>query len=100
MTRLALALCLVLLAACGRSETPPYPPAYEVNFKTACETRTTPARCACIWDKIEDEVDPNAFAALEQLPLSERQAHPLTRQIEGYALACRGTPPVEQPPAP
>src|SRR5262245_35792334 len=100
MTRLALGLCLVLLAACGRPEAR-YPPEYEINFMNACEVHgSSQARCACIWDKIEAHVDPNAFAALEQLPTSERNAHPLMHQIQGYWEACPERPPVEQPPAP
>jgi hypothetical protein len=103
MTRLALGLCLVLLAACGRPEQS-YPPQTEITFKSNC-TAGDPspeqqAYCACTWDKIEAEVDPNSFAALEQLPTSEREAHPLMRQIRGYMQVCRGTAPVEQPPEP
>lgn len=81
-----------------------YPPQTEVTFKSHCEaSEASPAQqayCACTWEKIEAEIDPNSFAALEQLPTSEREAHPLMQQIRGYMLACRGTPPVEQPPAP
>jgi hypothetical protein len=43
--------------------------------------------------------------ALERLPINERQAHPLTRQIETYSYACAEqlgamTPSTELAPAP
>lgn len=80
--------CVVLAAACGRSAAG-YPPEYELNFMQACEARSTvPGMCACTWDKIEAEVPPADFIALERLPAAEREAHPLKRQIDDYALAC------------
>jgi len=85
---LALALAVLALAGCG----PPaggYPPAYELNFMNACEARSSiPGLCSCIWEKIETEVAPADFAALERLPAAEREAHPLKLQIDEYALAC------------
>jgi hypothetical protein len=80
--------CVLLAAACGRPATG-YPAAYELNFMQACEARSTvPGLCACTWDKIEAEVAPADFAALERLPAAERETHPLKRQIDDYALAC------------
>jgi hypothetical protein len=100
MPRFVLGLALVLLAACGRPEAR-YPPQYETNFMSGCHSGgSSRARCACIWDRIEAEIDPNSFAALEQLPGPERAAHPLMQQIQGYAQACSSAPPVEPPPAP
>lgn len=85
------ALVLLALAACG----PPrgYRPEVEVNFMRACEAQpaAVDGRCRCIWDKIEAEVAPNDFHALEGLPPAARAAAPLQRQIENYARACMGT---------
>jgi hypothetical protein len=86
--RAAFALVLFLAAGCGPPRTG-YPPAYERNFMRACEARSAiPDLCACMWDKIEADIAPDAFAALERLPTAERDAHPLKRQIDGYALTC------------
>ena len=44
--------------------------------------------CGCVWDRIEAEIPPNDFAALERLPAANREAHPLSAQINGYIEAC------------
>ena len=56
--------------------------------------------CACIWDKIEAEVPPNDFAALERLPGPEREAHPLMAQINEYSFACARQLETEPAPTP
>jgi hypothetical protein len=93
---------MLLLVACGRPEAR-YPPEYETNFMNACQGQgSTRQRCACIWEKIEANIDPNSFAALEQLPGPEREAHPLMQQIQQFGLQCQ-EPSVggaEPPPAP
>lgn len=103
MMRVLPGLCIaILLAACGRPEVT-YPPQYETNFMNACQTQgSTQARCACIWDRIEANIDPDSFAALEQLPGPEREAHPLMQQIQQYTRECPSAPAggVEPPPAP
>ncbi|MBL8537780.1 MAG: hypothetical protein JNM59_10300 [Hyphomonadaceae bacterium] len=84
----ALAVFLAL-AACAPPPPTAYAPGVEQNFMRACEAQSTvPGLCACTWDRIEAGIAPADFAALEALPGPERQAHPLTQQIEGYALAC------------
>jgi hypothetical protein len=104
--RAAFAVLLILcLGACERRAAR-YPPGYETNFMTACEAQAgaLPERCACIWDRIEADIAPDDFRALELLPGPERQTHPLMRQIEGYRQACLAAFPgetrVEPPPAP
>lgn len=92
------AFALLLLAACGRQG---YPPEYEFNFMQACEARSQVAGlCACTWDRIEAEVPPADFAALERLPAAERGAHPLKLQIDEYALVCARRLSSEAPPQP
>lgn len=94
--RFAAVMILVgALAACGcGSPEPGYPPGYELNFMRACEAQGALAEfCACTWDKIEADVAPGDFAALELVPAGERQAHPLQLQIERYAEACRAPAP-------
>lgn len=88
MRRLILLGCVLLTTACGRPAAG-YPAEYELNFMQACEARSAvPGLCACTWAKIEAEVPPADFAALERLPAVEREAHPLKRQIDDYALTC------------
>ena len=102
MKRVLPGLCLVLLAACGRPEAR-YPLHVQTNFMGACQNQgSTQQRCACIWDKIEANIDPNSFAALEQLAGPERESHPLMQQIQQYSLACPSVPAggAEPPPAP
>jgi hypothetical protein len=103
--RMWLALGVALVAAACSRPAPTYGPEVEFNFMRACEERSQlPGLCACIWEKVEAEVDPNDFVALEQLPGPAREAHPLTAQINGYAAACYAqlsTPaPAEPAPAP
>jgi hypothetical protein len=95
--RLVLALAVFALAACS-PRSGEYPPGIEMNFMRACEAQSTvPGLCACTWDKIEAEVPATDFQALELLPGPERLDHPLTAQINGYALAC-GEQLTQQPP--
>jgi hypothetical protein len=80
---------LFAAAACTPAPSRAYAPAVEENFMRACEAASTvPGLCACTWARIEAEVPPADFAALEALPGPQRQAHALARQIESYALAC------------
>jgi hypothetical protein len=89
------------LAACGQQREAGYPPGVEMNFTRACESQNpTQGLCACIWDKIEADVPPNDFAALERLPGPEREAHPLMRQINEYSFACARQLEMEPAPTP
>ncbi len=97
-----LVLGVALLAAACSPPARTYGPEVEVNFMRACEDRSeVTGLCACIWERIEAEVSPNDFVALERMPGPAREAHPLTEQINGYATAChaRLAPPVEPAPA-
>lgn len=99
--RFALILAVLALSACGQ-RVAAYPPGVEMNFRRACEARsTTPGLCACVWEKIKTEVQPDDFLALEQLPAAEREGHALTAQINQYAYACAAelseAEPVEAP---
>jgi hypothetical protein len=86
--RFALVIVALALSACGQRQEA-YPPGVEMNFRRACEARsTTPGLCDCVWEKIKAEVPPSDFLALEQLPGPEREAHALTAQINQYAYAC------------
>lgn len=99
--RIVLALAAIALASCGQSSQTGYPPGYEMNFMRACEAQSTvPGLCACTWDKIEAGVSPSDFAAYELLPGTERVSHPLTEQLQGYALTCATELGVELPTAP
>jgi hypothetical protein len=86
------ALALVPLSMLGACTPQPasYPPHYERNFMNGCDP-LNPANplCACIWEKIEAEIRPGDFAALEQLPAKEREEHPVMAQIRDYQESCR-----------
>jgi hypothetical protein len=89
--RLVAALSLLALAACN-PQPASYPPDFERNFMTACEAQgSSNALCSCTWDRIEAEVSPSDFAALERMPGPQREAHPLTARINGYVEACNVT---------
>ena len=51
----------------------------------------TNALCSCTWDKIEAEIPPGDFAALEHMPGPRREADPLTAQINGYVETCNAS---------
>jgi hypothetical protein len=105
--RLVALVSLLALAAC-KPQPATYAPDVARNFAMACEAQgSTTALCDCVWDRIEADVPPGDFAALERLPGPEREAHPLTAQINGYVEACNVnleppvTPTGEEPvPAP
>ena len=101
--RTLLALAAVL-AACSPPAPARYPAQYEAGFMRGCEGQNpVPGVCACIWERIEAEIAPDAFAALERLPAPQREAHPLMQQINGYAAVCHSAlapPQTEPPPAP
>lgn len=78
-----------------------------MTFVNSCTAQgSSDELCGCIWDRVEADIPPNDFAALELLPGPEREAHPLMAQIRGYREACSVSlaPPVpvaEEPvPAP
>jgi hypothetical protein len=104
--RVLIFVCLATLAACSPPAQSGYPPQIEMNFRNACEAGSQiEGLCACVWERIEAEVPPGDLMALERLPINERQAHPLTRQIETYSYACAEqlgamTPSTELAPAP
>ncbi len=86
--RFLAALSLLALAACN-PEPASYPPDFERNFVTACEAQgSSNALCGCTWDRIEAEISPSDFSALERMPGPQRDAHPLTTRINGYVEAC------------
>jgi hypothetical protein len=87
--RLVLALAVFALAACSPPSTG-FRPGVEMTFMRACEAQPNvpDGVCACTWERVEAEVDPNDFDALEQLPGPQRDAHPIMRQIQGYSTAC------------
>lgn len=86
--RWIVALAPSLIAACTQQPAT-YSPDYERNFVTACEAQgSSNALCSCTWDRIEAEISPGDFTALERMPGPQRDAHPLTAQINGYVEAC------------
>lgn len=96
MRRLAL-VSLLALAACTQQPVG-YAPGVEMTFMSSCQAQgSSAALCSCVWDRIEADVPPNDFAALERLPGPEREAHPIMAQIRGYSESCNVTlaPPVE-----
>lgn len=94
---LAVLSLLLNLAACSPPAPQTYPPGYEISFMNACEpVSRVPGMCGCVWEQIEANISPSDFAALERLPGPEREAHRLTRQIEGYATACLASNPASQ----
>ena len=87
--RVLVTASFLALAACAPAAPAAYTPDIEANFMRACEAQSTvPGLCACTWERIEAGVPAAEFLALERLPGAERAAHPLTEQIESYALAC------------
>jgi len=108
--RIGLITLGLLLAACTPAPAPApatYTADFERNFVTRCEAEgSSAALCNCTWERIEAEVAPEDFTALERLPAVERDTHPLLAQIGGYRDACAAslTPlpgdPLEQVPAP
>lgn len=96
--RLPATLSILALAACT-PQPAAYTPDVERNFRTACEAQGASAElCACTWDKIEAEVSPGDFVALERMPGAQREAHPLQVQINGYLEACNVS--IAPPPVP
>jgi len=81
---------MLALAACT-AQPATYAPDVERNFTAACQARAAASSsevCGCVWDRIEAEISPSDFLALERLPAAEREAHALTAQINGYIEAC------------
>lgn len=97
------AILLVALAACGPQAEPGYTPEYSFGFTQSCAAQSGSRElCTCIWEKIEANVPRSEFDALERLSPADRATHPMSRQIEGYAIECAAnlpqptiTPPVE-----
>jgi hypothetical protein len=98
--RLGFVFAAFALAACT-PQPAAYAPDVERNFVTACEAQgSAGALCTCVWDRIETEIPPGDFTALERLPGPQRDAHPLTAQIAGYVEACNaGLAPQVEPGA-
>lgn len=81
----------LLIAACT-PQPATYTPDFERNFVSACEAQgASQALCSCTWDRIETDVPPADFMALERMPGPQREDHPLTAQINGYKEACNVT---------
>ncbi|MGD9981757.1 MAG: hypothetical protein AB7H66_02995 [Hyphomonadaceae bacterium] len=94
-------LALVSLLALGACNPRPvvYPPGVELTFVNSCQAQGSSAElCGCVWERVEAEVPADDFAALERLPLPEREAHPLMAQIRGYRETCSVA--INPPPAP
>lgn len=86
--RLLATISLLALAACTQQPAA-YTPDVERNFLVSCEAQgASAALCSCTWDRIEADISPSDFAALERLPGPQREDHPLTAQINGYVEAC------------
>jgi len=95
--RVLASLGLLALAACN-PQPAAYPPDFERNFVMACEAQgSSNALCGCTWERIEANISPSDFQALERMPGPQRESHPLTAQINGYVEACAVNlaPPVE-----
>lgn len=89
--RLPAALCILALAACN-PQPAAYTPDVERNFVTACEAQGSSSElCACAWERIEAEISPGDLAALERMPGPQREAHPLSAQINGYVEVCNAS---------
>jgi len=88
--RALFALAALALAACGEQpSTTTYTPDYAFGFTQSCTTSSGSRElCTCIWGKIEANVPRADFDALERATPAERANHPLSRQIEGYAVEC------------
>ncbi len=103
--RFGFVLVALALGACTQQPVA-YGPDVERNFMTACENQGSPnALCSCTWDKIEANITPGDFAALESMPGPQREAHPLTAQISGYVADCNASlmphiEPAEDDPVP
>lgn len=89
--RLLVLVSLFAFAACT-PQPASYSPDIARNFTTACEAQgSSSALCGCVWDRIEAEISPGDFVALERLPGPERESHALTAQISGYVEACNAS---------
>lgn len=99
-------ILLSAVASCNRPPAAEYSPQVEANFMRGCASRSAPqSYCACVWEKIEAEIPEQQFAALERMPAAQRDASPITRQIQAFATECQSTASRiidarEQPPAP
>jgi hypothetical protein len=88
LTRFSLIAALCALAACSQP-TRSYAPGVEANFMRACESRSAvQGFCACVWTKIQTNITPADFAALEQLSEPQRQANPVMQRMAGYQREC------------
>lgn len=92
--RLILLLPVALgLAACAPPAPATYSPQVEANFLRACQSRNAPeSYCSCVWEKVEAQISPRDFEALERMPAAQREASPVTRQIAGFAMECQSAP--------
>lgn len=93
--RALLTLAVLAVAACGpRPSSAEYTPEYAFGFTQSCTAQSgSRDLCGCIWGKIEANVARADFDALERMSAAERTNHPLSRQIEGYAVECAASLP-------
>lgn len=84
---------MLALAACGQPATG-YTEQHSFGFMQGCTAQGMAREmCGCIWGKIEANISRADFDALERMNAAERGGHPLSRQIEGYAVECAATLP-------
>lgn len=98
--RVLFVAAFLIVSACSP---PPrgYQPGVQANFMRACESQSTVrGLCACAWGKIEANVAPADFAALETMSGPQRDASPVKQQIDGYTRACLADLQREPQPAP
>ncbi len=92
MRAIAFLAAVLSLAACTPAPAS-YPPQVEANFMRGCQNRGAPeSYCSCVWEKVEAQISPRDFESLERMPAAQREAHPLTRRIAGFAMECQSAP--------
>lgn len=89
----ALAGVALAFAACGQPETG-YTEQHSFGFMQGCTAQgMSREMCGCVWGKIEANISRADFDALERMTVAQRDGHPLSGQIEGYAMECAATLP-------
>jgi hypothetical protein len=98
--RVGFVVFALALGACN-PQPAAFTPDVERNFMMACVGQgSSNALCSCTWDKIEANISPGDFAALERMPGPQRESHPLTAQIAGFVETCNVSLTRQVEPAP